>query len=58
MAIVIKESNCIGCGSCVLFCPEEALTVLASFIAKVDEQLCTECLICLNCCANDALEDT
>ncbi len=58
MAIAIKEANCIGCGSCVLFCLEEALQVSDSFIIEVDSQLCTDCLTCINCCSNDALEES
>ncbi|MFO8102345.1 MAG: 4Fe-4S binding protein [Dehalococcoidia bacterium] len=56
MAVKVNEANCIGCGSCALLCPQEALEVSASFIVEVDSRICTECLICLNCCSNDALE--
>ncbi len=55
MAIMVNEVKCIGCGSCVLLCPEEALDVSASFIVEVDSNICTECLTCLDCCPNDAL---
>lgn len=58
MAIKVNEVRCAGCGSCVLFCPEEALEVSASFIVQVDSQICTECLMCLNCCSNNALGAT
>ncbi|MFO8011297.1 MAG: 4Fe-4S binding protein [Dehalococcoidia bacterium] len=56
MTIIIRESNCIGCGSCVLFCPEEALQVSPYFFVEVHSTQCTDCLTCLNCCSNDALE--
>jgi len=56
VTVKVNEAKCIGCGSCVLFCPEEALQVSDSFIAQLDFQICTECLMCLNCCSNDALE--
>ncbi len=55
MAIKVNEAKCVGCGSCVLFCPEEALQVSASFIVEVDFPVCTDCLMCLSCCASDAL---
>ena len=58
MAIHVNEARCIGCGSCVLLCPEEALEVPASFVVEVDLEVCTECLTCLNCCSNDALEES
>ncbi|MFC2027991.1 4Fe-4S binding protein [Chloroflexota bacterium] len=58
MAIKVDEAKCIGCGSCVLLCPEEALDVSPSFIAEVDLNVCTECLTCLDCCSNDALEES
>ncbi|NQT72725.1 MAG: 4Fe-4S binding protein [Chloroflexi bacterium] len=58
MAIIVNAAKCIGCGSCVLLCPEEALDVSPSFVVEVDSENCTECLTCLDCCSNDALGES
>lgn len=56
MTVRVSEADCIGCGSCVLLCPEEALEVSANFVVRVDPQACTDCLTCLDCCSLYALE--
>lgn len=57
MSIAVHEASCIGCGMCVLICPEEALEVAPIFVVEIDRDRCTGCLICLNMCPNDALEE-
>lgn len=57
MAVVVDRTKCIGCGSCVLLCPVEAMEVSDTFVVTIDADLCTDCLTCLNCCSNDALEE-
>ena len=57
MTIAVDEANCIGCGMCVLICPEEAMEVTSLFVVEIDRDRCTDCLICLNMCPNDALKE-
>jgi Pyruvate/2-oxoacid:ferredoxin oxidoreductase delta subunit len=57
MIIAVHEASCIGCGMCVLICPEEALEVASNFVVEIEQNRCTCCLICLNMCPNDALEE-
>ena len=52
--IYIDERNCVGCGQCVVCCPEEALKVWG--ISTVDER-CTECLICVDYCPVKAIKE-
>lgn len=56
MHIEVDEAKCTGCGCCVLICPEGAVDNLPSFIARIDHDLCTECLECLEGCPTRALE--
>jgi pyruvate ferredoxin oxidoreductase delta subunit len=55
MSIDVRETMCTGCGCCILICPEGAVDNLPSFIARIDEDLCTECLECIDGCPNQAL---
>jgi pyruvate ferredoxin oxidoreductase gamma subunit len=55
MTIVVDEKRCIGCGLCDLLCPNYAFKVSDSFLSEVDLSLCTDCLLCLNCCPLDAI---
>ena len=55
MRIEVNETKCTGCGCCVLICPEGAVDNLPAFIARIDKDLCTECLACLDGCPNQAL---
>lgn len=57
MTIVINEKNCVGCSFCDLLCPDYALKVSDSFVAEVNLDLCTECMLCLNCCPVDAIKN-
>ena len=55
MAIVIKETVCIGCSLCVIECPEEAIS--ARGVAIIDRNKCIECLECIDYCHADAIEE-
>jgi ferredoxin len=58
MSIKINKSKCIGCGSCVLFCPTYALSVsIDNFRCKVDQNLCNECLVCIEYCPTESIEE-
>ena len=52
--IVVNEGNCVGCGQCLLSCPEDAIWVWG--VAEVKEERCVDCLVCIDYCPVDALE--
>ncbi len=57
MSIKVDETTCTGCGSCVLSCLDAAIDTRPLFIARIDDDLCTDCLLCLDYCPNDSLAE-
>jgi len=56
MAVVVKTSECKGCGLCVPACPFEAITMQGK-LAVIDEK-CTACNQCISKCPFEAIEVT
>ncbi|MCX6558458.1 MAG: DUF362 domain-containing protein [Candidatus Aminicenantes bacterium] len=50
----VKKKKCTGCGSCVTWCPAQAIT-LADGIAQIDKKKCIGCAECLTVCRFDAI---
>ncbi len=52
----IDDDKCVGCGSCVLYCPVGAIKESSQGI-HIDQELCVECSGCLKsgACKEDAL---
>ena len=48
MSVTVDKQLCVGCGQCEPVCPEKAIRVWG--VARVEEEFCTECLICLGFC--------
>jgi pyruvate formate lyase activating enzyme len=49
------ETRCIGCGTCVKLCPEEALSLTDTGI-RIYRDRCTACGLCVDECPSTALE--
>jgi 2-oxoacid:acceptor oxidoreductase delta subunit (pyruvate/2-ketoisovalerate family) len=54
----IVTDKCIGCGTCVMFCPEGAITVKdvkGKKRAVIDYDYCKGCLVCIEVCPQKAI---
>lgn len=50
-----NKDNCTGCGSCVEFCPNAAIT-LVNGIPQVDEDKCySNCNKCISSCYKNCI---
>lgn len=51
----IEVTKCTGCGECILWCPENAITMNGS-VAVINEKICIGCGECLTICNFDAVK--
>jgi Pyruvate/2-oxoacid:ferredoxin oxidoreductase delta subunit len=53
---VIDEEACVGCGTCVAWCPTDAISLLArEGRAERDEDACLGCGVCARFCPEEAI---
>jgi uncharacterized Fe-S center protein len=50
----VKKKKCTGCGSCAVWCPAQAITLVEQ-IAQIDKKKCIGCAECLTVCRFDAI---
>gem|GEM_PF-1964788 len=55
MVISIDEYHCIGCGGCILICPNKAIALNGDNLAIVDSRLCNNCGDCISICPTEAI---
>jgi ferredoxin len=61
---LVNEASCNGCGKCVALCPVEAMTLISANDpgkpnrkkAKLVEEICLGCGVCLNGCDKKSIE--
>lgn len=51
----IRQNLCIGCGTCVVVCPKNALEIIENdkngvYIPKINNKKCSQCGICIAVC--------
>ena len=46
---------CVGCATCSLVCPNDAIYLDASGKASIDQSKCTKCGKCVTACPNSAI---
>jgi uncharacterized Fe-S center protein len=51
----IEITRCTGCGQCILWCPENAITMNGN-VAVINEKICIGCGECLTVCNFDAVK--
>lgn len=59
----IIESNCTGCGKCVMVCPVESMSMVSANDpkqknrkkAQLDEETCLGCGVCVRACSHQSL---
>ncbi|MBD3191240.1 MAG: 4Fe-4S dicluster domain-containing protein [Candidatus Heimdallarchaeota archaeon] len=56
LAKVAKEEACIGCGTCVDFCPLQSITLNDEGKAQIDESKCCGCGQCAYQCPQNIIE--
>ena len=54
--LIIRDAKCTGCGSCIPYCIENAITINAKGKRKTDRTKCLSCFSCLDACKFNAIE--
>lgn len=52
---VIDEDACTGCGTCVEWCPTDAISLTDEGVARRDEAACLGCGVCSRFCPEEAI---
>jgi NAD-dependent dihydropyrimidine dehydrogenase PreA subunit len=52
----IDKEKCVGCGACILQCPQGAISLQPGWFSKVDESKCGGCGNCISICHRHAPE--
>lgn len=51
----VKQENCSGCGVCMYYCPEEAISMTDRRTAVIDEDKCADCGKCVEICPRNTI---
>lgn len=47
---VVRQQACSGCGVCMYYCPEEAISMTENRAAVIDQDKCSDCGKCIEIC--------
>jgi len=53
--VAYSRNKCIGCGSCIKLCPQQAIEHCEDGKIKINKDRCVECQICVKGCCSKAL---
>lgn len=53
---VVRQEDCVACGSCADVCPRGAISIYAGSYARVDEDRCVGCGTCAKECPASAIQ--
>ena len=63
MKPVVDETKCVGCGTCVSFCPEATITLTKrenlksrKDLMQIDYEFCKGCGVCADVCPQKAIK--
>ena len=54
MVAKVDADECVGCGTCVDECPQEAISMNDDDIAVISDE-CTDCGLCVDACPTSAI---
>ncbi len=54
MPVKVDVDECVGCGTCVDECPQEAISMNDGDIAVIGDE-CTDCGLCVEACPTAAI---
>jgi ferredoxin len=52
---MIDKDTCTGCGTCVDWCPTDAIALDDNGLAERDENACIGCGVCARFCPDEAI---
>jgi len=55
VTLKLEEEKCVGCGMCLLVCPQSVLSLTNGKIEIANRDACMECGACSQNCPSDAL---
>jgi len=54
----VRQEGCSGCGVCMFYCPEEAISMNESRTAEIDQSICINCGKCIEICPRGVINRT
>ena len=54
--LVIDNSKCIGCKTCMRTCPMNAINILDNKNYQFKKEYCSQCKLCEKCCPKKAIK--